>query len=108
MIWFLGFLLFLSLLSNGILVWYTRKLIRNINLGITGVDQFQQLLDEYCKSMEAVYQLEQYYGDTTIETAIKNTKMIVEASKFYKRAVLDVDEEEPPVESQEEPASAEK
>jgi hypothetical protein len=87
------FLLALSLTVNGLLVWYTRKLVNNLKIGVNGVEQFQQLLDEYCKSMESVYELEKYYGDETITAVINNTKMVIEASKFYKNAVLEIEEE---------------
>jgi hypothetical protein len=82
----------LSAAGNGLLVWYVRKLIKNLNNGVKGVDDLQELLEEYTGLLEGMLQLDQYYGDDTISGAVKNTKLVIEACKFYKKSVLDIDE----------------
>jgi len=85
--------LILSLTVNGIFIWYTRKLIKNLNVGIDGVTQFQELLEQYAENLTSMFELEQYYGDETVAAAIKNTKMVIEASKFYKKSIIGEEEE---------------
>ena len=92
MIALLVFLLVLSIIGNGILIWYTRKLIKNLKFGIENVDGFQKMLEEYCAGLEGVVQMEQYFADETITVAIKNTKLVIEACKAYKTSILETDE----------------
>lgn len=89
----LSFLLFISLVANGVLVWYCRKLVKNLWFGINNVDSLQNLLNEYADSMQSLYELEQFYGDETIKTAISNTKMVVEACRVYKETIIDKQEQ---------------
>jgi hypothetical protein len=84
----------LSVIVNILLVWYVRKLILNLKNGVKGIDDLQELLQEYCNSLVEISNLEQYYGDETITAAAKNTKMVIEACKFYKNSVLDTEQEE--------------
>ena len=93
MIFILSFLLLLSIIFNLILIWYTRKLIKNLNIGIINIDQFQDLLNEYAGLLESMLTLDQYYGDDTITAAVKNTKMVIEASKFYKNSILEIEDD---------------
>lgn len=88
----LGFLFLVSLSANIVLAWYISKLVKNLTRGIKGVDDLQELLEEYSSLLEGMLQLDQYYGDETINGAVKNTKMVVEACKFYKKSVLDISE----------------
>lgn len=83
----------LSAAGNAILVWYIRRLIKNLNNGVKGIDDLQALLEEYTGLLEGMVQLDQYYGDDTINGAIKNTKLVIEACKFYKKSVLDIEDE---------------
>jgi len=94
MIYILSLLFLVSLITNGILIWYIRKLINNLNSGVRSIDEFQKLLEEYCALMESVNSLDQYYGDDTINAAIKNTKVVIEAAKSYKKMILDEEDEE--------------
>jgi hypothetical protein len=83
----------LSAAGNVILVWYIRKLIKNLNAGVRGIDDLQQLLQEYTSLLEGMLQLNEYYGDDTVAGAVKNTKLVIEACKYYKKSVLETDEE---------------
>lgn len=87
----LGFFLLVSLTCNIILVWYSRKLVKNLSAGVEGLDDLQQLLDEYASLLSGMAELEQYYGDETVVGAVKNTKMVIEACKFYKKSVLNTE-----------------
>ena len=90
----LGFLLLLSAAGNVVLVWYVRKLVKNLSVGTKGIDDLQGLLNEYCSLLEGMLQLDQYYGDDTVTGAVNNTKLVIEACKFYKKAIIETDEDE--------------
>lgn len=87
-------LLFLSLAANIILVWYCKKLVKNLWYGVQNVDELQRLLNEYSSSLQSLYELQDYYGDETIKVAIDNTKTIVEACRVYKETILQKQDED--------------
>jgi hypothetical protein len=87
-------LLFLiSLVVNGVLVWYVRKLIKNLNFGVNNVDEFQKMLEEYSSTLESIIEMEQYYQDEVIKVACNNTRLVIGACKVYKKTILDSEEE---------------
>lgn len=89
----LVFLLLVSLAANIILVWYTRKLVKNLDYGVRNVDEFQNMLNDYSQSLNEMSKLDQYYGDETITSAVKNTNLVIEACKFYKKSILELADE---------------
>jgi hypothetical protein len=90
----LSILLALSLIGNGVLLWYCRKLVSKLWLSVRGIDQLQELLEEYNSSLAAIYQLEELYGEDAIKSTIANTKMVAEACKFFKTSVVGNEEDE--------------
>ena len=90
----LSILLTLSLVGNGILFWYVRKLIQNLYYGVNNVDELQKLLNEYASLLEPLVTMENYYNDPAITSAISNTKMVVEACKGYKNSIIESQDEE--------------
>ena len=78
-LWF--FLFILSLVGNGILVWYARKLLGQFNDGIENVSNLQEKVDEYLMHLETVASMETYYGDATIENLLKHTKDLTVSMK---------------------------
>ena len=94
MIWIFVTLFTLSAAGNVVLVWYVRKLMKNFTNGVKGVEEFQGMLQEYVDSLESMLQLDQYYGDDAATTAVKNTKLVVEACKSFKKVILEEDGED--------------
>lgn len=90
----LSLLLGLSIAVNIIFVWYTRKLIKNLNYAFNNVDEMQKLLNEYSDLLEPLAALENYYGEPAIDSAIANTKLVIQACKVYKNTILEGDDEE--------------
>lgn len=71
-LWLILFIL--SLIGNGILIWYVRNLLTQFNDGIQSVSNLQEKIDEYVMHLETISGMETYYGDTTIENLLKHTK----------------------------------
>jgi hypothetical protein len=90
----LSILFALSIIGNGVLLWYCRKLVSKLWLSVQGIDQLQELLEEYNNSLAAIYQLEELYGEEAIKSTIANTKMVAEACKFFKTSVVGNDDNE--------------
>lgn len=94
MIFIMSLILGVSIAINVIFVWYTRKLIQNLQFGVNNVDELQKLLNEYVVLLEPVANMENYYADPVIVSTISNTKMVIEACKVYKNSILQSENEE--------------
>ena len=82
-------LLGLSILINGFLIWYVVKLIKKfLNISEELEDLFI-LLEEYTEHVDKVYNLERFYGDTTLENLMRHSKTVAETAKNF-RAIYDV------------------
>lgn len=79
------FVLALSLVCNGILVWYIRKLLSKYWSDVEVRERFTQMLGDYAESLEAIYKLEEFYGEETIKKAIQQTRFVKEACEEYKK-----------------------
>jgi hypothetical protein len=90
----LSLLLGISVALNIIFVWYTRKLIYNLNSAVNGMDEMQKLFTEYANFLEPLANLENYYGEPAIDSARANTSLIIEACKVYKKSILENYDEE--------------
>jgi hypothetical protein len=85
-------LLGVSILINGFLIWYVVKLIKkflNISEELEGLFI---LLEEYAEHVDSVYNLERFYGDTTLEHLMRHSKSIAEIAKNF-RVIYDVNYE---------------
>ncbi|MFM1840070.1 MAG: hypothetical protein RIR47_119 [Bacteroidota bacterium] len=79
-LWFILFLI--SLVLNGILAWYIRKLINQFKDAIGSVSDLQSLMEEYLGHIKMISEMETYYGDVTIENLLKHTKDMVDNLKL--------------------------
>ena len=82
-------LLGVSILISGFLIWYVVRLIKKFLNISEELENLFILLEEYSEHVEAVYNLERFYGDTTLENLMKHSKTITETSKDF-RAIYDV------------------
>lgn len=89
----LYFLLAFSFVIIITLLWYTRKIVQKLSYGVDNIDQLQTLLEEYCQTLEAMLEMDQYYGDETMIAAVKNTRLVIETCKVYKKTIMEQQEE---------------
>jgi len=72
---YLWFSLFaLSLILNGVFIWYVRKLIKQFRDAIENAVAFNEFIDEYQSHLAAVLEMDAYVGEPTIENLWKHTK----------------------------------
>ena len=90
----LSLLLSASIAVNIIFIWYTRKIINNLSYAVKNMDDMQQLFTEYGNLLEPLATLENYYGEPAIDSAIANTKLVIQACGVYKKTVLEGTDEE--------------
>ena len=71
-LWFSLFVL--SLIGNGIFVWYVRKLIKQFSDAIENIANFQEFIDEYQAHLDTLLSMERYENEPTLENLLKHTK----------------------------------
>ena len=82
-------LLGISVVINILLVWYIIQLIRrflNISEELEGLFI---VLEEYSEHVDIVYNLERFFGDTTLENLLRHSRAVSERAKNF-RSTYDV------------------
>ena len=85
-------LLALSILANGFLIWYVIRLLKKFLNVSEELEDLFVVLEEYSEHVDVVYNLERFYGDTTLENLMRHTKATSEQAKIF-RAIYDVNYE---------------
>jgi hypothetical protein len=67
-------LLFVSLIINIAAVWYVVQLIREMKVYYENFKQMNYMARDYRNHLEAVYELDMFYGDTTLSELLRHTK----------------------------------
>ena len=78
-------LLAVSLIINGVLVWYVRKVLTKLWYDLEARKNFTTMIMQYEQALTAVYKLEEFYGEETLKKAIQQTRFVVEACEEFKR-----------------------
>jgi hypothetical protein len=78
----------MSILINGLLVWYIRRLLLSVKNIDNLLQEFQTLTTGYAKSLDSVYGMEMYHGEPIIQQMMENTKLIID-NYFVLRGEID-------------------
>ena len=99
----LSILLTISLVVNGLFVWYTRKLLEKLSVFTEGVIEFRLKLQELSKHLESVHQLEMFYGEPVLQRLIQHMKLTVIEIKMFSDSFIisEGEEKEEPVNDEE-------
>ena len=98
----LSILLSLSLVVNGLLFWYTRKLLEKLSVFTEGVIDFRIKLQELAGHLESVHQLEMFYGEPVLQKLIQHMKlMVIEIKMFSDSFIVSEGEEKEEVNDEE-------
>ena len=75
-IW-LGIALTLSLLVNGVLIWFSREQSQRLSYVSQNVGDLLELISNYQEHLKKVYSLEMFYGDETLKFLMEHTNALV-------------------------------
>jgi len=75
--------LFLSLLVNGILYFYSRRVFFRIYIASEEVSRILTMIDSYENHLKSVYEMPAFYGDETLSSLLEHTKDMSEFLKQY-------------------------
>jgi hypothetical protein len=82
MIW-LSLGLCFSLLVNGVLVWYCRRLTQQFLFFTENVADLETSLDSFDSHLRKVHELEAFYGDETLGGLMDHSRAIVDRIKVF-------------------------
>ena len=73
-----------SVILNIFLFFYLRWLLSNFTFLSENVYNLLESTETFSNHLSAVYELETFYGDETLQNLLKHTKQVVEEIKVYK------------------------
>ena len=71
--------LVLSLAANAFMFWYVRNLLKNMLELTENIVDFQEEISTYKTHLEAIYELEVFYGDETLGGLLDHGKSLMES-----------------------------
>ena len=98
--------LIISLIANGILIWYVRELLAKLWIDTEVREKFTEMIGQYRESLEAIYRLEELYGEEVLKKAIYQTRFVEEACQEFE-ALLKTKAEDGEEEADEEDSEGE-
>ena len=75
----------LSLICNGLLFWYIRKVLSKYWYDLEVRKSFSTMISDYEQTLTSIYKLEEFYGEETLKKAIAQTKFVVQACEEFKQ-----------------------
>tara|TARA_B100000212_G_C27276748_1_gene491301 strand:+ start:129 stop:524 length:396 start_codon:yes stop_codon:yes gene_type:complete len=99
-----------SLIFNGVMFWYLRKLTQRLSFIYQNIGDVSDIIANYRVHLKSVYSMEMFYGDETLQYLMDHTRSIstlledFEDQEFFLEEFESIEEEEVP--SQEEEINA--
>jgi hypothetical protein len=93
--------LVMSLVFNGVMFWYSRKLTQRLNFIYDNVGDVSEIIANYRVHLKSVYSMEMFYGDETLKHLMDHTQSIgtlledFEDQDFFLEEFEDVEEDVP-------------
>jgi len=77
-----------SLLINVFLFWYTRNTLSNLLYLSENLGSLYELVDDFANHLQAVYELERFYGDQTLTNLLEHSNALREVLGGYEEIFL--------------------
>jgi hypothetical protein len=91
----LSVFLSISFFLNCVLAWYCRKLAREYVSFVERLNSLEGDLIQFGAHLKSVYELEMFYGDSTLEGLIQHSKQMSDkVTEFYDEYTLEEPEQE--------------
>ena len=92
MIW-ITLALILSFELNGLLIWYVRQTLRRLLFASENFAWLMNSITNFSEHLQSLYELEMFYGDTTLGHLIEHSKQLVEDMKNFEEIYTLVEDE---------------
>lgn len=84
----------ISILLNCFLVWYIREILTKLLFVSENQQKLSDALHSFSNHLNAIYELETFYGDETLSALIEHMKSVTEEIEEYESIYTLIDEEE--------------
>ena len=106
------FLLYLSVIINLVLAWFSISCVKNISDIEEDMDAIMSKTDNFTEHLESVHEMEIFYGDETLQSMIDHSKQLVNdyidlQAKYFDVEVTTEEEEYDTTEEETAPAPQE-
>ena len=81
--WLILSALAVSLVVNGIFVWYTVKVLQKLSYIYDNADALQTINKSFLEHLGAVHEMEMFFGDETLGGLIQHSKYVVEQYELF-------------------------
>tara|TARA_A100001515_G_scaffold23433_1_gene18064 strand:- start:47923 stop:48324 length:402 start_codon:yes stop_codon:yes gene_type:complete len=102
------FLLYISVIINVIMIWYTSKCLLTINNLENDMVQLLESNEQFLQNLEEIYSLEMYYGDEHIQNLIDESRLLINEFIDVQEKYFDVEVTEMEQDEEDETAPQEK
>ena len=90
-----------SILVNIFLMWYTRSTLKNLLYLSENLGLLYEVVDDFSIHLRKVYELERFYGDSTLNYLLEHSKAVREELEKFEEIFLlaeppEIDEEVEP------------
>ena len=92
MIWII-LALVLSVGLNVLLLWYIRQTLKRLLFASENFAWLMSSITNFSEHLQSLYQLETFYGDTTLGNLIEHSKQLVEDMKSFEEIYTLLEEE---------------
>ena len=95
-----------SLIFNGVMFWYLRKLTQRLSFIYQNIGEVSEIIANYRVHLKSVYSMEMFYGDETLQYLMDHTRSIstlledFEDQEFFLEEFESVEEDVPSQEEQ--------
>ena len=101
------FLLYLSILFNMLLIWFSFKTLRRTNNTEEDLITLMSEMEEFLEKLQDIHAMEMYYGDTELQNLINSSKDLINNFIDVQAKYFDVEVEFEPGDETEEEAKEE-
>ena len=90
-----------SLIFNGVMFWYLRKLTQRLSFIYQNIGEVSEIIANYRVHLKSVYSMEMFYGDETLQYLMDHTRSIstlledFEDKEFFLEEFESVEEDVP-------------
>jgi len=81
----LSFLLIISTLISGLMIWYNRQAIKKLLFVSDNIGDTMGLVKEYQEHLKSLHEMEMFYGDATLKGLMDHTSFIVDEIRSFEQ-----------------------
>jgi len=96
------FFLTLSVIINLLLLWYIKGILTKLLFISENSDDLLNILDNFSNHLNAIYELETFYGEPVLEHLVQHSRQIVDEIKDYSEIYTLTDEPDDLLEEEDE------